>query len=226
LLEFQCLHAGSQTTRFVEPVALVIAGWAGRDESAVAHHIEELARLGVPAPSAVPLFYRGSAGLLTQAMRIEVLGSDSSGEVEPVLVSLNDGLWLTVGSDHTDRKAEAMGVALSKQLCAKPVGRELWRFEDVAPHWDSLQLRAYATIGGARLLYQEGTLAGLRRPEDLIARYAAGPALPMGTVMYGGTLSAIGGIRPGERFEIELVDPILGRAMRHIYDIAPLPVIS
>jgi Protein of unknown function (DUF2848) len=60
------------------------------------------------------LFYRATAGLLTQNDCLEVLGPDSSGEAEPVIVSTVDGLWLTVGSDHTDRKAEAQGVALSK----------------------------------------------------------------------------------------------------------------
>jgi hypothetical protein len=44
--------------------------------------------------------------------------------------------------------------------------------------------------------------------------------------MFGGTLGAIGGIRPAARFEMELVDPILGRTIRHGYDIDVLPVIS
>jgi hypothetical protein len=44
--------------------------------------------------------------------------------------------------------------------------------------------------------------------------------------MFGGTLSAIGGIRPSTRFEMELEDPVLGRAMRHAYDIDCLPVVS
>ena len=34
---------------------LVVAGWTGRDEAAVRHHIDELAALGVPAPSKSPL---------------------------------------------------------------------------------------------------------------------------------------------------------------------------
>ena len=60
--------------------------------------------------------------------------TDSSGEIEPVIVAMTDGLWLTIGSDHTDRKAEAQGVALSKQLCAKPVGKDLWRLDEVVGH--------------------------------------------------------------------------------------------
>ena len=96
---------------------LIIAGWAGRDAAAIEHHIEELAALGIPRPSTTPVYYRVAAATLTQAERFVVLGPDSSGEVEPFIVSLADGLWVGLGSDHTDRKAEAVGIALSKQLC-------------------------------------------------------------------------------------------------------------
>lgn len=206
-----------------EITTLVIAGWAGRDEEAVRHHIEELAAIGVPPPSSVPVYYRAAAANLTQATVLEVLGPDSSGEVEPILLSLADGLWLGLGSDHTDRKAEAAGIALSKQLCRKPIGTTLWRFEEVEGHWDSLEMRATATIDGVETLYQQGPLAALRHPRDLLAR---GPALPAGSLMFCGTLGAIGGIRPATRFAMELHDPVLGRTIRHAYDIQVLPVIS
>jgi len=132
---------------------LVVAGWTGRDEAALRHHIEELAAIGVPQPSSVPVFYRISVANLTQADSIEVLGTDTSGEAEPVLVSLPDGIWVGLGSDHTDRKAETVGIALSKQLCAKVVGRALWRLEEIADRWDRLMLRSFATIAGKRVLY-------------------------------------------------------------------------
>ena len=49
----------------------------------------ELAALGVPRPSSVPLYYRVASHQLTQAPLIEVVGEQSSGEVEP-LVKLAD----------------------------------------------------------------------------------------------------------------------------------------
>jgi hypothetical protein len=216
-------RAGKQSVT-VQPAALIVAGWTGRDEAALRHHIEELAAIGVPRPSSVPVFYRNSFLNLTQAPVLEVLGPDTSGEAEPVIVALGDRLCLTVGSDHTDRKAETQGIALSKQLCAKPLGRDLWDLDEVAGHWDQLKLRAFATIDGKRVLYQDGTLAGMRPPADLIARY--GSALKPDTVMYCGTLAAIGGIRPASRFEVEIEDPVLGRALNHAYDISVLPVVS
>jgi hypothetical protein len=48
------------------------------------------------------VFYRTSVNGVTQAARLEVLGPDTSGEVEPVVLALPDGMWLGVGSDHTD----------------------------------------------------------------------------------------------------------------------------
>jgi hypothetical protein len=161
-----------------------------------------------------------------QVDRLQVLGPDTSGEVEPVVLAMDDGLWLTVGSDHTDRKAEAMGIALSKQLCAKVLADTAWRLDDVAARWDSLVVRAHATIDGKRVLYQEGTLKSLRHPSDLVARYASGRGLPAGTIMMGGTMSAIGGIRPASRFEMELEDPATGMRISHTYDIETLPVVT
>ena len=64
---------GSDRIEF-EPEALIVAGWTGRDEAALRHHIEELAAIGVPRPSSVPVFYRISTANLTQSGRLEVLG--------------------------------------------------------------------------------------------------------------------------------------------------------
>ncbi|GJD51897.1 hypothetical protein OPKNFCMD_4656 [Methylobacterium crusticola] len=226
MLTFHRSAGGREDVIAVAPETLVIGGWAGRDEAAIRHHIEELAAIGVPRPSSVPVYYRVAAALLTQAPVLTVLGPDTSGEAEPVLVALADGLWLGLGSDHTDRKAETTGIALSKQLCGKPVAAGLWRLDEVEPHWDELILRAHAVIDGERVLYQEGRLSALRTPGDLMARRPDGPGLPPGTVMFGGTLGAIGGIRPAARFEMELEDPVRGRRLSHAYDVAVLPVVA
>jgi len=205
--------------------ALVIAGWTGRDATAVEEHIVELERLGVPRPKTTPIFYRVSASLLTTAAEIEVAGPDTSGEVEPVVLSLPEGLFVAVGSDHTDRAAEKQGVTMAKQLCAKPISAMLWLYDEVAPHWDRLILRSYATIGGARRLYQEGPVVALRPPAELISNYLNGKdSLPAGTAMFCGTLAVPGGIAPAARFEIELEDPVLGRHLGAAYGIRTLPV--
>jgi Protein of unknown function (DUF2848) len=146
---------------------LVIAGWTGRDVAALEKHIRELEAIGVKRPKTTPIFYRVAASLLISDNTIEVLGGQSSGEAECVVYSLDDGLFVGVGSDHTDRKAEVVGVSLSKQMCAKPVSREVWRLEEVAAHWDKLVLRSYIAADGRRRLYQEGSVAAMRPPTEL-----------------------------------------------------------
>jgi hypothetical protein len=203
---------------------LIVAGWTGRDVQAVEHHIRELQAIGVRPPVTVPMFYRVSASNLTHTTRIQVAGRHSTGEVEFVLIGAADGLWIGVGSDHTDRELEKHSVSLSKQVCAKPLSTQLWRFEEVAGHWDELELRSYAHIAGKRRLYQHGSVASLRAPANLMQTYGGSETLPQGTAMYCGTLPVHGEIEFSDRFEIELHDPRLGRVLTHAYDVEALPL--
>lgn len=196
---------------------VVIAGWTGRDEAQLKKHIMELAEIGVKPPKTTPIFYRVAASLITYANAIQVSGPDTSGEVEFVLLSRPDGLWVTVGSDHTDRKAETIGVSLSKQLCEKPIAKEAWKYDEVKPHWDKLVLRSWADGN----LYQEGPVTAMRSPEDLLSRHGQ---IPAGWAMFCGTLAAKGGIRPADVFRMELDDPVRKRKLSHEYRINVLPV--
>jgi hypothetical protein len=224
---------GSRQARVhaIAPSGLVIAGWTGRDAAAIEHHIEELAELGVPRPSSVPLYYRVAAQLLTQADSIEVLGEHSSGEAEPVLLFANGEWWLSVGSDHTDREVESYGVAVSKQLCAKPVASTAWRWSDVATHQDEIELRSRILEDGAWIDYQCGTLASIRPLAALRAGIYPDGQAAEGRFMTCGTLGAIPNargqaIRPAAQMEIELHDPRLARRIVHRYAIRSLPVIA
>ncbi len=202
---------------------LVIAGWTGRDVAALEKHIRELEAIGVKRPKTTPIFYRVSASLLTTDDAIEVLGENSSGEIECVAYSFDDCTFVGLGSDHTDRKAEAVGVSLSKQMCAKPVSSDLWRWEDVAPHWDALILRSHVGVNGERRLYQEGPVAAMRPLPELFKLYSNREQLPAGTAMFCGTLAVHGGIAPAETFEMELDDPVLHRKITHRYRVRTLP---
>jgi hypothetical protein len=221
-ISFEFLKAGERGRGEALLEQLVIAGWTGRDQAALEAHIRELEELGVARPKRTPIFYRVAASLLTTAAEIEVIGTESTGEVEFVLLSLGGEVWIGVGSDHTDRKAETVGVTLSKQMCAKPVGRELWPLTDVEGHWDEMMLRSYAMAGGERTLYQEGRVSSMRHPRELIDLYGDGFA--SGTAMFCGTFGVIGGIRWADTFAIELEDPVLGRRIGHSYDLRALPI--
>ena len=203
---------------------MVIAGWTGRDPVARDKNIKELQEMGIAPPASTPIYYRASARRLTQEDSIECTGSDSSGEVEFVLIGWQGRIFVGCGSDHTDRKVEAYSVTVSKQMCDKPIASTLWELEDVIGHWDKMILRSYATIKGERVLYQEGTLDAMLPVNDLIARGFPGGKLPDGCAMFGGTFAAKGGIRPADRFEFELEDPVLKRTIRHGYSVVTLPV--
>jgi hypothetical protein len=121
---------------------------------------------------------------------------------------------------------EAYSVTVSKQMCDKPIAPVLWELEDVIGHWDRMILRAWAFIGGERVLYQEGTLDGMLPVKDLIAGGFGAKGMPDGCAMFGGTFAAKGGIRPASRFEFELEDPVLKRKISHGYDVVTMPVLG
>lgn len=208
----------------------IVAGWTARDRAAVDHHIAELAAIGVPPPSSVPLYYRVSAALLTQDEAIEVVGETSSGEVEPVVIADAAGrAWLTVGSDHTDRGLETTSVALSKQVCAKPVGRVAWPLDALRDRLDTLRLASFVQEGetDAWAPYQAGTLAAIRPLAELIAAcpLAMDGRLPPGTAMLCGTLPVLsGGVRPAAAMRLEIVDG--SRRLSHAYATRVLPVVA
>jgi hypothetical protein len=217
---------GSKQSISTDIHQMVIAGWAGRDHAAIEHHIEELAAIGVPRPSSVPLFYRVASQTLSQASVIEVVGQESSGEVEVFVFTHQGELLVSLTSDHTDRGLETVSVALSKQVCTKPVGSNAWRFQDVAAHWDQLMIESYITEEGKRVQYQSGPLSALLHPMDLIARYVKSEKLPAGVAMSCGTVGTQGAIRPAVRFEMSLIDPVLNRSLTHRYDVETLPKVS
>lgn len=203
---------------------LIVAGWAGRDMAAIEHHIEELAELGVPRPSSVPLYYRIGTEQFTQEDAVQVVGPHSSGEIEALVFYAEGQLCIGIASDHTDRKLEAHSVALSKQICAKPAGKTAWLYADIENHIDELILRSWIVEDGERKLYQEGPMATLRTPRNLIEGYEE--AFKEGSVMTCGTVGAIGGIRPANNFEMELHDPVLNRSLRHSYEVIVLPEVA
>jgi len=149
----------------------IVAGWTGRDKNVVDQHIKELAEIGIAPPSSVPLYYQVSNTLLTQTPAIQVLGGGTSGEVEPLLLKYNDELWIGLASDHTDRELEAHSVAASKQICAKPTAQELWKYDDVKDHIDSLILHCSIKENNEWVTYQQGPLASIRPLEEPIKTF-------------------------------------------------------
>jgi len=203
---------------------LVVAGWVGKNLVALQKHIDELAELGIEPPSRTPTYMNLSPATLTTEARIEVVGGSSSGEVECVVITARDGQrFLGVGSDHTDRDFEKYSIPASKQMCAKPIAKEAWLFNDIMDHLDALILRSWMIKDGQKSLYQEGPLSENRTLSELLHNIpenciSAGES----SCLFCGTFAAIGGLKYGERFEFELYDPVLERRITHGYDIEVL----
>lgn len=210
-------------TRLVAAVSsVVVAGWTARDVQAVQHHIDELAELGIAPPSQVPLYYRVAHTLLTQDDRIDVLGTGSSGEVEPLLIRSEGKTYLGLASDHTDRDLEAYSVAASKQACAKPIAKDLWDLDEVKDHLDDITLKCWIEENGREVLYQEGTLSGIRPLAELCEGAGFGDAM----AMLCGTFPAIGGVRAASAYRMEMSDPTNGKAIALSYGVSTLPIVS
>lgn len=207
------------------PRRFIIAGWTGRDKAAMEHHMAELEALGIKRPESTPVFYRNAVTHLVTCDTLQTPGPGSSGEVEYVLFNIEGEIWVGVGSDHTDRDVEAFNITVSKQMCDKPVGTKLWRYDGLRAIWDDLRVESRAMIDGDEVQYQDGTLAKMLSADDLIAEFEAqtGTAFGPGDVMMGGTLPAIGGVRPAERFDFSLTDPRTGDRLTHGYQIEVLP---
>lgn len=206
---------------------VIVGGWTGRDRAKLEEHMAELEAVGVARPASTPCFYRVGANLVTTANGIQVVGEDTSGEVEYFLLKRDDGFWVGLGSDHTDRKTEAYSITISKQCCPKVVASTVWRYADLEDHWDDLLLRSYHVEGGERTLYQDGAVSAMIDPMDLVARYAEEyRPIAVGQVMFGGTLPAIGAIRGAGEFAIEIEDPVLKRKLSHSYTVTMLPNIG
>jgi hypothetical protein len=212
-------------SRKIDIERLIVAGWTGRDRAKMEAHASELEELGIKRPATMPTFYRVSAARLTTAGVIEVPGTTSSGEVEPILFNVGGETFVGLASDHTDREVEAYGITVSKQMCDKPCAPALWPLAEIRDHWDEMEISALIREDGTEVEYQHGNLSAMLSPADLIAKLEdIGETFTPGTAMLCGTLAAIGGVRPSDHFAMTLVDPILNRSMSHTYDVISLPI--
>ena len=225
-LKFEVQFGNAARTLTMRIDTLVIAGWTGRDSEKVELHIRELVAIGVARPSSTPLFYRVANDLLTQEIQVQALGSDCTGEAEVVLIQSNGERFVGLGCDLTDRCIEREGVARAKQVCAKPVGARLWLLSELEDHWDALILRSFVIDASGRTLYQEGSVEELLTPSDLVARHTGSKGLPEGSLLFCGTLPVRGAMRSGTGFEMELVDPVLDRVLRHDFTITELDIVD
>lgn len=203
---------------------LVCSGWVGKDSKALQAHIDELAHLGVPGPTRVPIYMNFSNYLLTTDDEVTVISDKSSGEVEYVLLRQGEEIWVSVGSDQTDRDVETKSIPASKQMYAKCFAPECWPYPEVRDHWDSLILRCRVNRGFEKKLYQEDSLSSILGPQELLDNMPReGITKNGGLVLFSGTIATKGGLIYGDSYDLELEDPVLKRTIKYSYKVKILP---
>jgi hypothetical protein len=222
MLTFE-LPDGSTVT--VEPVTVLNAGYAGRNQDEVAAHIAELAELGVPAPSVIPALYPVSPYLAQQTDTVHVQHGRTSGEAEWALViagESDEDVLLTVACDHTDRELETHSVAWSKNAAPDVVGRQAWRLSDIADRIDEITLTAW--VGTDETLIQSGTVGDLLAPQYWLDVLRERGLFQPNTVLLSGTISMVHGVDQfADAWKVELADPATGRSITCQYRTVPMP---
>lgn len=207
--------------REIDVQRVINLGSATREATSAIAHQEEVAKEGVriafdiPAPRLYPV----ASWALTSATSVGVQGPQTSGEVEIVVIDDGD-IFVTVGSDHTDRDLERTSILWSKQACPNVIARTGWRWDEVADHWDSLLLecdvdgRPYQRVGVDVFLSPTDVLRLVRERADVPER---------GLVVYCGTYVSVGGeLSYGSTWTTRLIDPTRRRTISHEYRVEAL----
>ena len=133
-------------------------------------------------------------------------------------------MYIGVGSDETDRGFEKHSIPASKQMYPKIMAPVVWPYQEVSDHWDRIVLRSWMTSGGKIELYQEDALSSIMNADALLYELPKEDNLPTDAmVIFSGTIATKKGIRFGQRFDMEMEDPVMNRTIRHGYDIRVLP---
>ncbi|MEW9672615.1 DUF2848 family protein [Ammoniphilus sp. 3BR4] len=197
---------------------VLVVGYGGRNLDKVMEHIHELAEIGVAPPPTIPTIYPQELANLTTENFMKVEGKETSGEAEYVLYHDGEEWLVTVGSDHTDRLLETEDIQKSKEACPKPLAATFWRLKELEDHWDELILRSWVTDSKGRRLYQEHDLTALLPVAQLLGKLGEfGYSQLSRTVIFSGTVPTLEGFVYGDKFELELHDPVLNRSIKYDY---------
>lgn len=199
-------------------------GYTGRDIEKTKEHIKELAEIGISEPEEIPMLYPVRTSSLMQDGSLEVLGNKTSGEAEIVIIfgDSEEDVYVTVGSDHTDRALEEVDINLSKQICDKPFAQKAWKLNDIIDHWDSLELSSEMYIDGEWKPYQNDKITAIL-PYEEIKSYLnkTGVKLKNG-IFFSGTVPLVDGFKYGSKFRMTFNDPIRNDNISTTYEVKNL----
>lgn len=219
-MKFALHKDGKVTDLDVVYDGLYAIGYAGRNMEKTMEHIKELEeKLGVPAPKLIPTIFQMSNMVVTQDKDIDFVGSDTCGEVEYIIITQGDKIYIGLGSDHTDRKLEAASVPKAKQVAPKPIAGDVWAYEDLKDHWDDIKLNSYQVVDGKEVMYQEGSLKDILPVEKILEEMHKRIGPVTNAIIYSGTVPVKDGFKYGSNFRCEMIDEKLGRSLEFAYNI-------
>lgn len=206
------------------PRKLFCLAYAGRTKEAREAHAHDVSQDASCSEDPSLGFVPVPAMLITQDKAIEVLGGLTAGEVEFVLFVSDGEIFVTVGSDHADRRLEILKSDLAKQVCAKPIATHAWRYRDVSANWDMLQMKSETFTKGVWHCSQQSCVDALLHPEDILKEIRS-RSLPLedGCVYYCGTISLEGGkFWYGDKYRVTLSMRNSDAVIKHEYDIVQI----
>jgi hypothetical protein len=125
-----------------------------------------------------------------------------------------------VGSDHTDRALEATDIPWGKQVAPNIIAPTLWRWRDVAGHWDEVRLESYVDDR----LYQKALVSEFWTPVEMVESVKGRIAeVPGARVFFSGTVVSEGErLDYGLHWSLRMIDPVADRTIRHDYTVRVL----
>lgn len=201
-----------------------VIGYAGRDMEKTQEHIDELEReLGVVPPKKIPTIFEVSKEMVTQDSNLKFVGEKTSGEAEYIILIQKEKVYITIGSDHTDRALESVNIFKSKQVCLKPIAKAIWDYEDIKGHWDTIRLTSSQVVDGKEIKYQDDTLASILPVEKIIEELKRRIGDIDNSIIYSGTVPLIGGFEFGSKFISKMIDEKSGKTINLDYEINLIP---
>lgn len=223
-ISFDIVSREGQVSKTFSFDHVYVIGYAGRDMDKTMEHIVELEeQLGVAPPKRIPTIFECSHEQLTQSSDIRFVGSNTCGEIEPVIIYQSGELYIGIGSDHTDRKLESVSVLKSKQICAKPIGQTVWKYAEIKPHWDQIELESSQQLDGETVVYQSGLVSDILPLEKIVGELMERVEPFENAVIFCGTVPLKDGFKYGERFTGTMHDPVLNRSIAVDYRISIIP---
>lgn len=218
---------GQSTPLTIDFVRCYNLGFTMRDEAKMQAHLEECYKLGIKELicDRPPLVMPISTWAVLTDDAITVQRPKTSGEIEIVTIADADGeVYVTAGSDHTDRSLETIDIPWSKQVTPNVVIPQVWRWSDVRDHWDQVIMESWVVDAGERVKYQEASVAEFWTPQEMLdgARESVVP-VPGAIILFSGTVVSLEErLRFGQEWTLRMTDPVLGRTLEHDYRVEVL----